>query len=145
MHIFLFSGIAVSLIISECTGFSPGGIVVAGYLAMFAHQPSWLLGTLATAIVTYGIITLVHNHMLLYGRRLFAVYLLTGIFVSQFATWLLMDKMIVGSGFMVIGYLIPGLIARDFDRQGIFHSVLWIIVAVAITRMIVLAGEGVLW
>ena len=32
MH-FLFIGILVSLFITETTGFSPGGIVVAGYLA----------------------------------------------------------------------------------------------------------------
>ncbi len=145
MHEFLFAGIAVSFIITECTGFSPGGIVAAGYLAMFAFQPGWLAGTMATALVTYRIITAVQNHMLLFGRRLFTLYLLTGIFVSQAATWLVSIKLTGESGLLVIGYLIPGLIARDFGRQGILPTVLWILAAVAITRLIVLAGEGVVW
>ena len=42
MHLYLFSGIAVSLLLTELTGFSPGGVVVAGYLAMFIEQPRWL-------------------------------------------------------------------------------------------------------
>ena len=50
MH-FLFIGILVSLFITETSGFSPGGIVVAGYLALFARQPVWLAGTLAVALI----------------------------------------------------------------------------------------------
>ena len=145
MHVFLFSGIAVSLLITECTGFSPGGIVVVGYLAMFALQPSWLLGTMLTALLTYGMIKMVESHMLLYGRRLFAIYVITGMFVSQVASWVFMTKSAADTGIMMIGYLIPGLIARDFARQGISRTVLWIAVAVLLTRLIVLAGEGAFW
>ena len=53
MH-FLFVGILVSLFITETTGFSPGGVVVAGYLALFAQQPAWLAGTVAVATATWG-------------------------------------------------------------------------------------------
>lgn len=145
MHVFLFAGIAVSLLITEYTGFSPGGIVVVGYLAMFALQPSWLVGTMLTALLTYGIIKLVESHMLLYGRRLFAIYVITGMFVSQVASWIFMPKTAADTGIMIIGYLIPGLIARDFARQGISRTVLWLAVAVLLTRLTVLAGEGALW
>jgi len=145
MHVFLFSGIAVSLLITELTGFSPGGVVVAGYLAMFALQPSWLVGTIVVALLTYGIVNMMQSHMLLYGRRLFAVYIMTGMFVSQVASTLFMAKSASEGGLMIIGYLIPGLIARDFSRQGIGRTMLWLCIAVLLTRLIVLAGEGLLW
>jgi hypothetical protein len=40
MHVYLFTGIVVALALTELTGFSPGGIVVAGYLAMFLDAAS---------------------------------------------------------------------------------------------------------
>ena len=43
------------MFITEATGFSPGGVVVAGYLALFALQPMWLGGTLAVALATWGL------------------------------------------------------------------------------------------
>lgn len=145
MHVFLFSGIAVSLLITELTGFSPGGVVVAGYLAMFALQPSWLVGTMVVALLTYAAVKILQPHMLLYGRRLFVIYLITGMFVSQVISWLFMNHSTVDTGMMIIGYLIPGLIARDFARQGLIPTILWLGVAVTLTRLIVLAGEGVVW
>ena len=57
MH-FLFIGILVSLFVAETTGFSPGGVVVAGYLALFALQPMWLVGTFAVAVMTWGVVHL---------------------------------------------------------------------------------------
>lgn len=145
MHVFLFTGIGVSLLITELTGFSPGGVVVAGYLAMFALQPSWLVGTISVALLTYGIVKMVQGHMLLYGRRLFVLYIMTGMLVSQVISWLFMAKTTADIGIMTIGYLIPGLIARDFARQGIGKTVLWLGFAVILTRLIVLVGEGILW
>lgn len=145
MHVFLFSGIAVSLVLTEITGFSPGGIVVAGYLSMFIMQPKWIIGTLIAALLTYGLVEFVKSHMLLYGRRLFAIYVLTGILVAQAAAWLLMIRAVSDLEILVIGYLIPGLIARDFSRQGVWLTALWLVVAVVLTRLLVLVGESWLW
>ena len=145
MHVYLFTGIVVALALTELTGFSPGGIVVAGYLAMFLTQPQWIVGTVVAALITYGIIELIKNHVLLYGRRLFAAYVLVGIVVAQVASYLLLAAATLNIGLLVIGYLIPGLIARTFDRQGIFSTTLWLIIAVVLTRLIVMAGEGWLW
>lgn len=145
MHIFLFSGIAVSLVLTEITGFSPGGIVVAGYLSMFVMQPKWLGGTLLAALLTYWLIEFVKPHTLLYGRRLFAAYVLAGILVAQTASWLFMSRSTSELEILVIGYLIPGLIARDFSRQGVCLTALWLVVAVVLTRLVVLVGDGWLW
>ncbi|SRR5574344_1332933 len=145
MHLYLFTGIAVSLVLAELTGFSPGGVVVAGYLAMFLDQPRWLAGTFSAALLTYGLLALVKDRVLLYGRRLFAVYVLTGILISQLAGWVLLRQAVPELGLLVIGYLIPGLMAKDFARQGLLPTTLWLVVAMVVTRLIVLAGTGLLW
>lgn len=143
MHLIL-TGIFVSLIITELTGYSPSGIVVAGYLSMYAAQPVWIAGTLLAAAITHLIIRLLSNHLLLYGRRLFALYLITGILISQ-GGMLLSRGASFDAGFLVVGYLVPGLIARDFARQGLLITFATITLAVTITILIGLIGEGWLW
>lgn len=143
-HVF-FAGIVFSLLVTELTGFSPGGVVAAGYLAMFAAQPAWQLGTLASALITFGIMRGIEGRLILYGRRQFTLYVLTGILVSQGAMLLAGSGTSLGVGLLVIGYLVPGLIARDFGRQGVFATLAAMILAVALTELLVLAGEGFLW
>lgn len=145
MHVFLFSGIAVSLLINELTGFSPGGIIVAGYLSMYVMHPKWIIGTILAAFLTYCLVELFKRHTLLYGRRLFSIYVLTGIFVAELASWFFMLKSVTESILLVIGYLIPGLIAKDFARQGVVLTILWLMIAVLLTRLVILAGEGLIW
>ena len=144
MH-FLFIGILVSLFVTETTGFSPGGVVTAGYLALFALQPVWLAGTLAVALVTWGVVRLLGRRLLLYGRRLFAMHLLTGMLLGQ-------ALMLAGRGLThwdwgisVIGWIIPGLLSRDFDRQGLGPTVAVTALAVALIRLLSLIGDGILW
>ena len=144
MH-FLFIGILVALFVTETTGFSPGGVVVAGYLALFALQPMWLSGTLAVALVTWGIVSLLGRWLLLYGRRLFAMHLLTGMLLGQ-------AVMLAGRGLShwdweisVIGWIVPGLLSRDFDRQGFAPTVMVTALAVVLIRLISLLGDGLLW
>ena len=144
MH-FIFIGILVSLFITEATGFSPGGVVVAGYLALFALQPMWLSGTLAVALATWGLVRLLGRGLLLYGRRLFAMHLLTGMLLGQ-------AVMLAGRGMThwdwgvsVIGWIVPGLLSRDFERQGLLPTVATTALTVVVIRLISLLGDGLLW
>ena len=141
----LFVGIVVSLLVTELTGFSPGGVVAVGYLAMFLTQPVWQLGTLAAALLTFGLVQLLERRLILYGRRQFTMYVLTGILVSQGAMLFSGGWATFGFGILVIGYLVPGLIARDFGRQGILATLAAMVLAVALTELLVLGGEGFLW
>jgi poly-gamma-glutamate biosynthesis protein PgsC/CapC len=144
MHL-LFLGIVVSLFVSEATGYSPGGIVVVGYLAFFFAYPLWLAGTLAAALLTLALVRLLERRLLLYGRRLFAVYILAGMLIGQGAILVMRGGVLFDWGLLVIGYLVPGLIARDFARQGVVPTLLVLALAVAATRLAALAGEGWLW
>ena len=45
-------GVMVSFAFYEMVGFSPGGIVVPGYVALFLDQPIRILVTLLVALLT---------------------------------------------------------------------------------------------
>ena len=141
----LFIGVAVSLLVTELTGYSPGGVIVAGYLSLFLFQPLWLAGTLTAALLTFAAVRLFENRLLLYGRRQFAVYLLAGMLVSQLLMRLTLGHALGDVVLLVVGYLVPGLIARDLSRQGVVVTMLVTALTVLITQMALLVGEGLLW
>ena len=111
-------GVIVSLIFSEMTGLS-AGLVVPGYLALSLHTPLRLVSTLAVATASYLICRLLSEYVILYGRRRF------------------------GTAFhlpSVVGTLIPGIIAREIDRQGIRDALLAITAVTAATALLALAA-----
>lgn len=130
---------------AETTGYSPGGIVVAGYLAMFAQQPVWLAGTLAVSLASWALVRLLENYLLLYGRRLFAMHLLAGMLLGQGVMLLGRGAAHWDWGLSVIGWIVPGLLARDYDRQGFLPTVLAAALAVLLVRLVSLVGDGWWW
>ena len=118
---------------------------MAGYLAMFAAQPAWLAGTLAISLVTWAVVHLLGKCLLLYGRRLFAMHLLTGMLLGQALMLFGRGAAHWDWGISVIGWVVPGLLSRDFDRQGLAATVAATVLAVALIRLISLGGNGWLW
>ena len=64
-------GIVASFAFYEMVGLSPGGIVVPGYIALFLNQPPRILITLAVALLTYFLVKMLSNYIIIYGRRRF--------------------------------------------------------------------------
>ena len=124
MTLFFSIGIAVGLLFFELTGITAGGIVVPGYIALFARQPLRILATLATAFVAFGLGRLLFRTIIAYGRRRFALMLLLGIGVSVLADWALFDLAQVNVGIHAIGLLIPGIIASEMERQGVGRTLI---------------------
>ncbi|MEG0020444.1 MAG: poly-gamma-glutamate biosynthesis protein PgsC [Oscillospiraceae bacterium] len=127
-------GIAVSLIFSELTGLSPAGLVVPGYIALCLQTPSRILYTFVVVFLTWGVARLLSNVMILYGRRRFAVMILLSF---------LINLAIVNLGVLphnpgVIGSLIPGIMAQEWEKQGIVKSTLSLMIAVGIIALIMM-------
>ncbi|MEG2930053.1 MAG: poly-gamma-glutamate biosynthesis protein PgsC [Oscillospiraceae bacterium] len=127
-------GIAVSLIFSELTGLSPAGLVVPGYIALCLQTPSRILYTFVVVFLTWGVARLLSNVMILYGRRRFAVMILLSF---------LINLAIVKLGVLphnpgVIGSLIPGIMAQEWEKQGIVKSTLSLMIAVGIIALIMM-------
>ena len=82
MNDILLLGIFLSLIFTELTDLSPGGIIVPAYFAMYAYDWKRLLGTIILALLCMLIVHFMSKYMILYGRRRYAVYIMTGVLLK---------------------------------------------------------------
>ncbi len=138
-------GVIISLLFSELLGASAGGIVVPGYIAMHLDKPYQIIGTLLVALVTWGIIRLIGSFTLLYGKRRMVLSILVGFITG------LLSRIIVIQGVTLvelqmqsIGYIVPGLIANWFERQGFIKTLSTMMIAAVLVRlilMVVFQGE----
>jgi gamma-polyglutamate biosynthesis protein CapC len=136
----LFIGLILSLIFIAITGYYPGGIIVPGYLAIFVTQPARLAGTLAAALLTAILYKLAARHLILFGKRRFVFLILLGATFSLSLT-ILTPSLFPGTiDYRVIGLVIPGLIAGNFERQGIAITTASLAIVTAVTWF-----GGTLW
>lgn len=131
-------GVLVSLFFLETFGTTAGGIIVAGYVAMFLHQPWTILGTLVISFAVYFIVKLLGKIMFIYGRRRMVISILLGfIFGWLVRTYDLYSGFPADYSVNVIGYIIPGLIANSMAKQGITRTMTVMFLAAVIVRLLV--------
>lgn len=119
-------GIIISIIFYEITEISPGGLIVPAYLAFYMDNPKRVIVTIIAGIVTYFIVKVISDRTILYGRRKFTVYVLVGFLMrevlKQFNIFLEgYDIFILGGN--IIGVIIPAIMARDIERNGMIKSI----------------------
>lgn len=131
-------GIVASFAFYEIVGLSPGGIVVPGYIAIFLNQPLRILITLVIALLTYFIVILLSNYIIIYGRRRFFSMIIIGFLLKWLIEELIIKMPISGIELRSIGYIIPGLIANEMRRQGIFQTLYSLVIVSVIVRLILL-------
>lgn len=138
MNEIVFGGIAVAVLFTELTDISPGGLIVPAYFALYIYAPERLAATVLMAFFCMGVVRLCSRCMILYGRRRYFVFLAVG----------MLGKMALGmsgaGAIGTIGYLVPGLLGRDMEKQGVVKT---LSAAAVVTLFIVLAGMalGVNW
>ena len=124
-------GVLLSLLFAELTGVSPAGLVVAGYIALSLQTPLRLAYTLLIVLLTWGAFKLLSRYM----RRQFAVMILVSFALAQLLGLLLPYD----PG--IIGYLVPGIMANQFVRQGPLKTLLALTVVVGFLALLMfLAG-----
>ena len=131
-------GMVVSFAFYEIVGLSPGGIVVPGYIALFLDQPIRILVTLLVALLTYFSVKILSNYIILYGRRRFLAMILIGFLLKWLIEEIIITMPISGIELQSIGYIIPGLIANEMRRQGIFSTLYSLAIVSIIVRLILL-------
>ena len=131
-------GIIISFVFYEIVGFSPGGIVVPGYIALFFDQPARILVTLLVSLLTYLVVNLLSNFIILYGRRRFMTMILIGFLLKWFIEDIIIKLPIPGIELQSIGYIIPGLIANEMRRQGILPTIYSLAIVSTLVRLILL-------
>ena len=128
----LLIGIIFALIFTEFTDLSPGGVIVPAYFALYLTSPVRILTTVAAALVTMLIVSFLSRYMILYGRRRYAVFLISGVLLK-----VLMSALIGGTA-LSIGSLIPGILGREMERQHILPTLLSLAVVTIATYFVTL-------
>lgn len=140
----LFNLVALSVILSfictEFTGILTGGLVSGGYLAYFFDEPARLIATIVVSLLINFIVRLLQRVMILYGRRRFAISLL----LSLIFVYLLDRSAFFYSSFdldiRVIGFIIPGLIASDMEKQGAIKTLAALASITLLVRLLMIIG-----
>ncbi|MGE5676793.1 MAG: poly-gamma-glutamate biosynthesis protein PgsC [Pseudomonadota bacterium] len=134
-------GIVASIIFYELTEISPGGIIVPGYIALFLDNPKRILMTVTVSITAYFAVKLLSNFTILYGKRKFALFIIMSFIIRYLLGSFGEAAELAISASLVIGYLVPGIIAQEIDRQGMVKTVSSMLaVALAVKLLVILAG-----
>lgn len=154
-------GLFFTLILSQAFGLAAGGLVVPGYMALQLMNPFNVAITLIAALATFLIVRLVASYAVIYGRRQTILMILTGYLIAGvldlvlggLVAWADLEMIgqpgegeaqvaalesVVASRLLelsVIGYIIPGLIAIWFDRQGILQTLSGLAVTAVLVRL----------
>ncbi len=135
-------GLAASLLYGELFGLAAGGMVVPGYIALYADRPIDIGLTLLAALVTFGVLKGLSQIAIVYGRRRIALTILVGYVVGMTFRWWLGSQITPSSEAAMIGFIIPGLIAIWYQRQGVVETTLSLITAAVIVRMVLVLVVG---
>ena len=109
-------GIILSIMFYEITEMSPGGLIVPGYFALFLNDPKRIIMTVLVAFLSIIVVKFLSKYTVLYGRRKFAVYIIITFLIKLFFESLDLNILIGGE---VIGILIPAILAKDIESNGI--------------------------
>lgn len=154
-------GLFFTLLLSQAFGLAAGGLVVPGYVALQLMNPLNVTITLLAALGTFMIVRLISGYAVIYGRRQTIMMILTGyllagaldVLIGGFLAW--SDLEMVGEAgegearlamlesavttaaveLSIIGYIIPGLIAIWFDRQGVLQTLCGLVVTAVLVRL----------
>ncbi len=143
VEIAVTAGLVLSLLAYEGFGLAAGGLVVPGYIALQLGAPSRLAGVFLVALVTSGILRLIGRHAFVFGRRQLVLSVLIGCLLSIASRNLLHFEIGLSAvQLAAVGWVVPGLVANWFLKQGIVPTVCAIIVTATLVRFLVLLCFG---
>jgi poly-gamma-glutamate biosynthesis protein PgsC/CapC len=146
-------GVIISILIYERWRVTGGAAVVAGYLALFVNRPVYIITTVLLAVITHQIVQhFIARRVFLYGRRRLVVMVLIGmalqiltgtvayalnlsVYIDQTAPWVI--------GLYGVGFVLPGLIALDIERQGARLTVLTVLGTSLLTFLVLRNLEAI--
>lgn len=129
-------GIILSVIYYELVGLSPGGMIVSGYLVLYLNQPGRIIATILISLLVFVIGRVIDRYTILYGRQKYGTYLLLGILINWFMSKSF-NLSIFDFKLYSIGVLIPGIIAIDMDRQGIYQTLLSMGIVIGVLYIVI--------
>lgn len=140
LHITVTLSIILGFVLSEFAGILTGGLISAGYLAFYVDNPTRLIATMVLSFVICLIVKGLKHVMILYGRRKYILTVLLSIvcvFLVERSYHLFPTATV---DFRIIGFIVPGLVANDMDKQGVLKTILALCAVVAVLRLVIMLG-----
>jgi gamma-polyglutamate biosynthesis protein CapC len=138
----LTESIAIGLVIGfffyEWVGLSAGGLVVPGYIALYWDRPLMIASTLVVSLITLGVVRLLARVTILYGRRRFILVVLVGFLFRWLFEIFVARTGLVGVEIDTIGYIIPGLIANEMERQRVLPTLFSLLTISVLVRLVLI-------
>jgi poly-gamma-glutamate biosynthesis protein PgsC/CapC len=135
-------GLIVSLIFTEVFGLASGGMIVPGYFALYLNRPGDVALTVVCALLTFITVRGLAKYMIVYGRRRIALMILIGFLVGTALRGCAGGTQLWLGGpeerWCVIGFIIPGLIALWFDRQGVLATLGSLTTSAVVVRLVLI-------
>ena len=132
-------GVLASVVFFELTQISPGGIIVPGYIAMLLDDPMRVAVTIALSLLTWGAVRLLSEVVILFGRRCFAVFIVVSFLLRYLTGLATATADLPVTSALVIGYLVPGILAHEIDRQGAVKTLSSMLLVAAALKLVFLA------
>lgn len=111
-------GLMFSLVCYLTTNLSPGGMITPGWLALTLiedlQRAAMVVGV---TVLTYLCTQLMQKFVILYGKRLFAAVVLTGVVLQATVFLVLQREFPLLYANQTLGFIVPGLIAYQLQRQ----------------------------
>lgn len=141
--LFLAIGLIFALVCYLFTNLSPGGMVSPAWLAFVLTQgAAHLVVALTVILVTYGAMLVLQREVILYGKRLFAVVVLTAIFLQVTVHLLLPGTFPLLVSNTTLGFVVPGLVAYQLVRQPLLPTLMATSAVTLLTYGVMGAGLG---
>lgn len=138
----LFIGLIVAVLYVEIMDTYPGGIIVPAYMALYLDQPLRILITIAVALLSLCTYKILSRFLILFGKRRFVMLVLLGGIWAQIWFFLLPHFFSGPAGLRAIGWLIPGLLANNLEKQKFIPTLASMFVVSIVTYFLV---RVILW
>jgi len=121
-------GMLFGMFYYQKTGWACGGIITPGVIAMYIGNPAKIGVSIAAGLLTWLILDVLVRFFSLYGRQRLATAMLIALALRYplVSVW--------GETSLWLGWVVPGLIGADIQRQGLYTT-LTAVVSVSITTV----------
>jgi poly-gamma-glutamate biosynthesis protein PgsC/CapC len=134
-------GLIFSLMCYLLTNLSPGGMITPGWIGVILIETPWQgLVLVGVTVLTVLATKLLQRFVILYGKRLFAAVVLTGVLLQLTFYILVQRDLPLLFTHETLGFVIPGLITYQLVRQPPAATLLAVGLASAGTYVVVISG-----
>ncbi|TGL65048.1 poly-gamma-glutamate biosynthesis protein PgsC [Leptospira jelokensis] len=132
--------LVISLVFSELFGILGTGLVVPGYLALSLNHPKNIALTFLIAFLSFICVEILSHFLMIFGKRKIVFILLFGYFFGYLLNYQILPEIELSylSEVRGIGFIIPGLIAVWYERQGVLETTSVLILAAVFVKILLI-------